>query len=65
MLKTRHIQENWHSHHHRIHGQLYPQRGFAIAIGVCSHAWRIKHKPIDQEDYWEKDEIFKGVEEHR
>ena len=25
----------------------------------------IEHEPIEQEDYWEKKEVFKGVKEHR
>ena len=25
----------------------------------------IKDEPIEEKDYWEKNEIFKGVEEHK
>jgi hypothetical protein len=25
----------------------------------------VKHKPIEQEDYWEENQIFEGVEEHK
>lgn len=25
----------------------------------------VKHEPIEQEDYWEKEEIFEGVKEHK
>ena len=31
---------------------------FTLAHGV------VKHEPIEQEDYWEEDCEFKGVEEH-
>ena len=31
---------------------------FALAESI------VKHKPIEEKDYWEKDEIFERVEEH-
>jgi hypothetical protein len=32
---------------------------FTLAEGI------VKHKPIEEKDYWEEDCKFKGVKEHR
>ena len=39
--------------------EVLPQQlAFALAHGV------VKHEPIEQEDYWEEEGEFEGVEEH-
>jgi hypothetical protein len=31
----------------------------ALAEGI------VKHEPIEQKDYWEENQIFKGIKKHR